>query len=107
MDDDIIRGRRALLNLYEDANNYISDSELNNILKPFQINKSFCYYCRNETDYTTEDKTKRFNFGSHCLTYDGKDVYCLKCGRRMFIPEIEKYNVDQMEKSLNEFYKID
>jgi hypothetical protein len=24
----------------------------------------------------------------------------------MFVPEIEKYNVDQMEKSINEFYKI-
>jgi hypothetical protein len=112
MDNDIIKGERLtdkeseIFHNQTDLNVVVSYDDLHKAVERLKFNKSYCYYCRNETDYTTEDKTKRLNFGSHCLTYNGKDAYCSKCSRRMFVPEIEKYNVDQMEKSLNEFNKI-
>ena len=62
---------------------------------------AFCEECRKDVEYTVSDvpitgKTKDVEY--HCV---GKEARCVNCHNRLYVPEINDYNLDMLYKVRN------
>lgn len=62
---------------------------------------AFCEECRKDVEYTVSDvpitgKTKDVKYH-----YVGKEARCVNCHNRLYVPEINDYNLDMLYKARN------
>ncbi|MDE7313867.1 MAG: DUF4065 domain-containing protein [Eubacterium sp.] len=59
-------------------------------------NHAFCEECRNDTCYTVSEKTMIGNIKGAEYHYIGKEAYCASCGSRVYVPELNDSNLEQL-----------
>lgn len=60
------------------------------------MKKEYCLLCNNNVDIIIKDELQRYQDENEPIEFIGKQAYCAKCGERIYLEEIAKYNRDQL-----------
>lgn len=64
--------------------------------------KVFCVECRNDVDYTINEKVMEGTLKGEKYTYIGKEANCVECNSEIYVPYVHDYNL----KALYDAYRI-
>ena len=73
--------------------------EVNNMKDAKKI--AFCEECRKDVEYTVSDVPMTGKIKDVGYHYMGKEARCVNCHDRLYIPEINDYNLDALYKARN------
>lgn len=62
---------------------------------------AFCEECRKDVEYTVRDVLMTGKIKNVEYHYIGKEARCINCDNRLYIPEINDYNLDMQYKARN------
>lgn len=60
---------------------------------------SFCEECRKDVEYTVSDVPMTGKIKNVEYHYAGKEARCVNCNNRLYVPEINDYNLDILYKA--------
>ncbi len=66
------------------------------------VRKVFCEECRNDVEYKVTTKLMEGNIKGEAYTYVGKEACCLDCGEKLYVSEINDYNLKILYNSYRE-----
>lgn len=65
--------------------------------------KAWCYTCNKNVDYITEPAPQRFGkVKGRYYIYDGETARCSICGHEIQAHEVEEFNIDRLNKKVEE-----